>query len=144
LLGHLKDLKGAKYNISSITALLIRAIHQAGFDCPENDTLEVVTDIIKNHGIAQANAISSGLRAVFNGWDRFMVTTDNKEVFLAWFPIKKDQLVGGKYSLLWSVPGTNEWTAIVEGELNSLKKLGIAFTNNFKPSSSASQEVTLL
>ena len=144
LLSDLLELEQAKYKISSINALLIRAIRWAGFECQDHDNLETLNHIITNHGIAQNNAISSGLREVFNGWYRFLVTTDSKDVFLAWCPVEMQELAEGNCSLLWSVPGPNEWAAIVIGELNSCRKLGIAFTNDFEPSPSTDQEVTLL
>lgn len=143
LLDALGSLKAKKYDISSVTALLIRAIEQAKVS-RTGDSLEELTRTIRDHGIAQANAVSSGLRAVFNGWDRWFVTTDRKQVFLAWIPDEDPKAwLNAKGSLLWSLSDGNEWAAIVEGDLNGCKKRGLAFTNSFKPSST-SQAVVLL
>jgi len=100
---------------------------------------------------ASSNAVSSGLRAVFSGWDRWLVTTENdseKKVFLAWYPDRagepKERLNANCW-LLWSLSDSNEWAAIVEGDLDGCKKRGIAFTNFLKPpSNSESKAVVVL
>lgn len=133
------------YDISSIIALLVRAIEEA--QVPVDGNLDSL--MLAMEDIALANSISSGLRSVFSGWYRWIVAVD-KKLFLAWLPnleADADKRSMTNYWLLWMSDGSdgNEWAAIVEGDLKSCTKQGIAFTNFFKvPSTMKSENVVLL
>ena len=150
---HLKALAAQKYDISSVEALLGRATKFADARSPGSvhwNGVESMASLTGTIG-ASSNAVSSGLRAVFSGWDRWLVTTENdseKKVFLAWYPDRagepKERLNANCW-LLWSLSDGNEWAAIVEGDLDGCKKRGIAFTNFLKPpSNSESKAVVVL
>jgi hypothetical protein len=123
LISHLCYLEKQNYDISSILALLYRAFTYAGVPLKSR----------RGSLFHCANAVSSGLRAVFNGWDRWVVVTDTTpaQAFLVWFPNSGENPKArlDKCSLLWSMPGLNEWAVVVEGELTGCTKVGIAFTN---------------
>ena len=144
-LGNLLDALRAlsdTYDISSIIALLVCAIEEA--KVPVDGNLDSM--ILAIQDITLANSISSGLRIVFSGWNRWIVAVD-KKLFLAWLPnleadANKQPMTS--YWLLWMSDG-NEWAVIVEGELKKSMKQGIAYTNFFKvPSTMKSEDVVLL
>ena len=92
LLYALCDLTDA-YDISSIIALLVRAIEEA--KVPVDGNLDSL--ILAMQDIALANYISSGLRAVFSGWYRWIVAV-GKKLFLACqcCPILKQTRINGQ------------------------------------------------
>ncbi|THU84413.1 hypothetical protein K435DRAFT_870299 [Dendrothele bispora CBS 962.96] len=131
-------------DISAILSLLTRAVHHSEVRMTSNgiDGLQEVTQ-----DIGDANAVSSGLREIFTGWDRWIVSCTNGPLqgraFLAWFPRKDEEEKSlttkarlDRCSLLWSCPGHNEWAVIVElvdGQTSVYRKVGIAFVDSEHP-----------
>ncbi|THU84402.1 hypothetical protein K435DRAFT_928133 [Dendrothele bispora CBS 962.96] len=128
-----------------MVSLLTRAVHHSQVRMTSNgiDGLKEVTQ-----DIGDANAVSSGLREVFTGWDRWIVSCTNGplelegQAFLAWFPRKNEKEEPSttkarldRCSLLWSCPGHNEWAVIVEPVVDQkvYRKVGIAFVDSVHP-----------
>jgi hypothetical protein len=145
LIGQLSSFNG---DISSVLSLLNHAIDYSErymFTqnvAPSQRSLKGLESLILGSDISIANAVSSGLREVFSGWDRWIVScTDGvkSRAFLAWFPRKEAEKEADikarldRCSLLWSCQGLNEWGVIVEsvnnGPGNVYKKVGIAFVD---------------
>ncbi|KAK7446306.1 hypothetical protein VKT23_014512 [Stygiomarasmius scandens] len=135
MISDLRTLKDQHHiDISSALLLLNRAVNHATQKI--HNTLEELEEAISPN----YNAVSSGLREVFSGWDRWIVVTgqgSSQAAFLAWFPrtdeSEKAESVKKRLdgcSLLWSYSGSNEWAVIVEGDPKAFKKVGIAFVNS--------------
>ncbi|KAG8794831.1 hypothetical protein FRC17_008223, partial [Serendipita sp. 399] len=131
------------YDISSILTILQRAVdlsqrHEeevatAQVDDTPKEVLKKLESVIRQN----ANAVSSGLRGVFNGWDRWIVSTEDRRAFLVWFPWRQDPNQRdrlGNCSIIWPSPGHNEWAFIGEGGAEQgYKKAGIAFVHSTHP-----------
>ena len=142
ILGTLRSLV-EEYDISSILTILQRAVDlsQRHNEAVPGSTAQVDTakevlrrleSVIKQN----ANAVSSGLRGVFNGWDRWIVATEDRRAFLVWFPLRQDPAQRdrlGKCSLIWTSPGHNDWAFVGEGGEEGCRKVGIAFVNSTHP-----------
>lgn len=128
-------LKNSSSDTTSIFFLLKSAAIQA--DLTDSNGLPLELDSIDTFTrleISIVNALSSGLRGVFAGWDRWIISLKNepKKVFLAWFPIRDDAKNRlGKSSVLWLKDSDNEWGVIVEEEANvGYRKVGVVFLHS--------------
>ncbi|KAG8801237.1 hypothetical protein FRC17_006693 [Serendipita sp. 399] len=149
ILKTLNSLVEEDYDISSILTILQRAVdssqrHEgeeevAGSDTErvDGDTPKEVLKKLESVIRQNANAVSSGLRAVFNGWDRWIVSTEDRRAYLVWFPWRQDPNQRDRLSncsLIWPSPGHNEWAFIGEGGVEQgYKKVGIAFVDSTHP-----------
>jgi hypothetical protein len=138
-------------NISAILTLLIRAIKYSQRHCAEEDNLDeylltaaesalqsrepdaseilrALRSIIEQN----ANAVSSGLRSAFVGWNRWIVTTADRRAFLVWFPWDDDLAADrlGRCALMWSCPNYNEWAVVVDVDSKGYRKAGVAFVDS--------------
>ena len=98
--------------------------------------LEMVVDAVYAQG---ANAVSSQLRDLFDGWNRWLVRVGNI-VSLVWFPFEN---AGGgkrlkKCFLMWPCEGHNQWAVVLEQAADKkygYRKVGVADVNCVHPRS---------
>lgn len=128
------DLENLHVDTSSIVILLKLAATQFQITTPL-DTLKLIQSFLDAE-ISNANSLSSALREVFAGWNRWIITfpiSDSKSMAaLAWLPFHDAKAVEAPtYSLLWLKNGVNQWAVIVEGDMKKgCKKVGVAFVNS--------------
>jgi hypothetical protein len=129
-----------EHDISSILTILQRAVNlsQRHYDevpkpnLQTSDAKKALKDlgaIIKQN----ANAVNSGLRSVFSGWDRWIVATADRRAFLVWFPWRQDPAPRdrlGNCSLIWPSPEHNDWAFVGEGGSEGYRKVGTAFVDS--------------
>ncbi|CAG8731975.1 5383_t:CDS:2, partial [Acaulospora colombiana] len=119
-----------EYDISAIVILLLRAAEytlrhrvQGGAEdkyfasaraALGNGNTRQVLEYLCFMQLRDGNAFSTGLREVFNGWDRWLVITEDNRAYLTWFPwgTQIDRL--SKCHLIWTCPGHNEWALLGE------------------------------
>ncbi|CAG8551859.1 12612_t:CDS:2 [Acaulospora colombiana] len=82
--------------------------------------------------LRDGNAFSTGFREVFNGWDRWIVTTEDDRSYLAWFPWRDNTDRLSKCHLIWTCPGHNEWALLGEptSEAGQYRKVGVVFVDS--------------
>jgi len=121
LIDELVGLNKKSSNISSIVNLLQSVIRRARLTSVVK--MNDIYDIQKAVNV-QGNAISSALRSTFAGWSRRIVVVE-KTAFLAWQPSFDEKAA---YSLLWVSKESDQWAAIVAGDIKTgCKKVGIAY-----------------
>jgi hypothetical protein len=136
------------FDISSIVTLLFRAAEYclrhrvrgeeedkyftSAKEALENgDTRRALEYLCFMH-LRDTNAFSTGLREVFNGWDRWIVTTEDGRAYLTWFPWRDNIDRLRKCHLIWTCPNHNDWALLGEptAEAGHYRKVGIAFVNS--------------
>ncbi|KAI5796218.1 heterokaryon incompatibility protein-domain-containing protein [Peziza echinospora] len=105
--------------------------YDVGFKGPKDTKLlEMVEEAVYAQG---ANAVSSQLRDLFDGWNRWLVESDNMISFV-WFPFEE---AGGRERLkecflMWPCEGHNQWAVVLEKAADKghgYRKVGVAFVN---------------